>query len=43
MKDADDSSERLCWVADEYVVERVLWLWWVGRVWVKHEGGKGLT
>ena len=30
MKDADDSGEGLCWMADEDVVESVLWLWWGG-------------
>ena len=43
MKDADDSGEGLCGVADEDVVERVLWLWWIGRVWLIHEGSKGVT
>ena len=43
MKDADDSGEGLCWVADEDADERVLRLWWVWRMWLKHEGGKGLT
>ena len=43
MKDADDSGERLCGVADEDVVERVLWLWWCGRVWLKYECGKGVA